>query len=372
MIKPRPQLKGITMYSPGKPIEEVKLQMGLTKIYKMASNENPFGCSPMAEEAIRQEIEEITRYPETTSPALTVKLAARLGISSDQIIFGNGSDEIIRLLTRCYINEGDHAVMAGVTFPRYKTNVLIDGGEVIEVEMTEGKHDLNAMLAAITSKTKMIFVCNPNNPTGTIVGRRELLSFIEQVPEDVLLIMDEAYYEYAESEEYLDTLPLLPDHPNMVILRTFSKVYGLAALRIGYGMMNPEIVQQLQKVKDPFNVNRLAAVAASASLDDDSFLIDTIVKNREGRQYLIQYFDEMNLRYFITQTNFIMVDTGCPSKEVYQKLLNKGVIIRPGHLMGYPTMIRVTIGQEEENEVLVRELRKILDSTPLTWKGVEK
>ncbi|MCP3026533.1 histidinol-phosphate transaminase [Halobacillus sp. A5] len=361
MIHTRPQLEGISIYSPGKPIEELQREKGLSKIIKMASNENPFGCSRLVEEAIRKEMQEITRYPETTSPALAVKLAARLGISDNQLIFGNGSDEVIRLLTRSYINEGDEVVMAGITFPRYKTNVLIEGGIPVEVGMKHGAHDLEGMLSAITTKTKMVFVCNPNNPTGTIVQRQALLDFIEQIPSGVLLVMDEAYYEYAESEEYLETLPMLDAHSNMVILRTFSKVYGLAALRIGYGIMHPEIVHQLRKVKDPFNVNRLAEAAASASLDDEVFLIETIAKNLEGRRYLSRHFKDMDLYFFDTQTNFIMVDVGCSSKIVYEELLNAGIIIRPGHLLGYPTMIRVTIGQQDENEAFIRVLRKILN-----------
>ncbi|GGF14217.1 histidinol-phosphate aminotransferase [Halobacillus andaensis] len=368
MIEPRPQLEGISMYSPGKPIEELQREKGLTKILKMASNENPFGCSPLAEEAIREEMKEMTRYPETTSPALALKLAARLGISSDQLIFGNGSDEIIRLLTRSYINQGDEVVMASVTFPRYKTNVLIEGGIPVEVGMKNGTHDLDGLLRAITNETKMVFVCNPNNPTGTIVERQALKDFIEQVPSNVLLVMDEAYYEYADSKEYLETLSLLDDYPNMVILRTFSKVYGLAALRIGYGMMHPGIVHQLRKVKDPFNVNRLAEAAASASLEDEAFLIETIAENREGRRYLTRHFEDMGLDYFTTQTNFIMVDVGFPAEKVYEELLNAGIIIRPGHLMGYPTMIRVTIGQDEENESFIRELRQILNMEVLPVK----
>ncbi|MGP4061804.1 histidinol-phosphate transaminase [Halobacillus sp. H74] len=361
MIDPRPQLDGISMYSPGKPIEEVKREKGLTKIYKMASNENPFGCSPLAEEAIKNEMKEMTRYPETTSPALAAKLAQRLGLKADQLIFGNGSDEIIRLLTRSYINHGDEVVMARVTFPRYQTNVLIEGGVPVQVDMNNGSHDLDGMLGALTDKTKMVFVCNPNNPTGTIVERQALLNFIEQVPSHILLVIDEAYFEYADSDEYLDTRPLLPHYNNIVILRTFSKIYGLAALRIGYGMMHREIVHQLQKVKDPFNVNRLASAAAAASLDDEAFLEETIAKNREGRNFLLRNFEEMDLYYFQTQTNFIMVDVNRPAKEVYESLLEEGIIVRPGHLMGYPEMIRVTIGQQEENAAFIQKLQAILN-----------
>ncbi|MFD2924646.1 histidinol-phosphate transaminase [Halobacillus naozhouensis] len=361
MVQPRQQINQIAMYSPGKPVEELKREKGLSKIIKMASNENPFGYSPRAAEAIQAEMKEIPYYPEVTAPLLAEKLANRLEVSPDQILFGSGSDEIIRLLTRTYINEGDEVVMAGVTFPRYKTNVIIEGGVPVEVEMKEGTHDLDAMYQAINGKTKIVFVCNPNNPTGTIVEKEALKAFIEKVPSDVMLVMDEAYYEYADSPQYLETLPLLDQHKNMVILRTFSKVYGLAALRIGYGLMCTDMVDHLRKVKEPFNVNRLAQTAASASLDDDEFMYESISLNREGRDYLNDSFGRMNLSYFPTQTNFIMVDVSEPAEEVHEFLLNQGIIIRPGHLMGYPTMIRVTIGKQEDNERFIESLQSFLE-----------
>jgi len=373
MVKPRPQIDQIAMYSPGKPVEELKREKGLTKIVKMASNENPFGYSPLAAAAIRTEMKEIPLYPEITSPLLAEKLANKLAVSSDQVVFGNGSDEIIRLLTRTYINEGDEVVMAGVTFPRYKTNVIIEGGVPIEIEMEEGGvHDLEKMAEALNEKTKMVFVCNPNNPTGTIVHKERLKAFIEKVPPHVMLVMDEAYYEYTDSPHYLETIPLLDQYKNMVILRTFSKVYGLAALRIGYGLMAAEMVKDLHKVKEPFNINRLAQAAASASLDDDEFLYESIRLNKEGRELLTNQFEAMNLSYFPTQTNFIMVDTGYPAKEVYEYLLNLGVIIRPGHLMGYPTMIRVTIGEQKDNHYFLDCLEAYLKEQQKDEKGVLK
>ncbi|WP_082234543.1 histidinol-phosphate transaminase [Halobacillus massiliensis] len=364
MIPPRPQLQKVSMYSPGKPIEELRREKGLNRVIKMASNENPFGYSIYVDQAVQEEMRELTRYPEITSPTLGFKLARRLKVNTNQLIFGNGSDEIIRLLTRSYINEGDEAVMASVTFPRYKTNVLIEGGKPVEVEMTDGTHNLSAMLKAITDKTKMMFVCNPNNPTGTIVRKAELARFIDEVPSHILLIIDEAYYEYADSDEYLETLPLLNDYPNMIILRTFSKIYGLAGLRIGYGIMAPAIVQELMKVKDPFNLNRLAVAAAAASLEDEEFLQNTIKKNKKGRKQLIQGFNELGLSYFPTQTNFIMADVKRPAEEVFEGLLSKGIIVRPGHLMGYPTMLRITIGLEEENQLFLEALKTFTQETP--------
>ncbi|MGI8316934.1 histidinol-phosphate transaminase [Halobacillus mangrovi] len=373
MVKPRPQIDQIAMYSPGKPVEELKREKGLSKIVKMASNENPFGYSPLAAEAIRTEMKEIPLYPEVTSPLLAEKLANKLGVVANQVVFGNGSDEIIRLLTRTYINEGDEVVMAGVTFPRYKTNVIIEGGVPVEAKMQDGGvHDLEAMAEAINEKTKMVFVCNPNNPTGTIVEKERLKAFIKKIPSHIMLVMDEAYYEYADSSQYLETLPLLDQYNNMVILRTFSKVYGLAALRVGYGLMAPEMVNELHKVKEPFNVNRLAQAAASASLDDDEFLYESIRLNKEGREFLTKQFEAMNLSYFPTQTNFIMVDVGAPAEEVYEYLLNLGVIIRPGHLMGYLTMIRVTIGEQKDNQYFIDCLEAYLEEYRKSEKGVLK
>ncbi|TLS35010.1 histidinol-phosphate transaminase [Pseudalkalibacillus caeni] len=359
-IVPRKELEQLGVYSPGKPIEEVQKELGLTSVIKMASNENPFGYSPKAKEAMIKEMEKVNLYPETMAPALAAKLADKFGISKDSFLFGNGSDEIIAFLTRAYIRPGDSAIMADITFPRYETNVLIQGGNPVKVPLQQGTHDLDGMLKEINGKTRMIFVCNPNNPTGTIVEKENLLTFIKQVPSDILIVMDEAYYEYALSNEYLQTIPLLKEHPNLVILRTFSKAYGLAALRIGYGIMDKEVVNELIKVKDPFNTDRIAQAAALASLNDNEFLQLCVARNREGMNYIEGELEKLGLSSFPSEANFLMIHLGRSGKEVFEQLLRKGIIVRSGHVLGYPDSIRVTIGNESENLEFVKALREVM------------
>ncbi|MBN6187469.1 histidinol-phosphate transaminase [Aneurinibacillus sp. BA2021] len=360
-IAPRAQLNGLGVYKPGKPIEEVKRELGLDRIIKLASNENPLGYSPLAKEAMLRELEQITLYPEGTAPLLAQKLGEQLGVQPEQIIVGNGSDEILHLLTRSYIRQGDEAIMADVTFPRYETNVRIEGGVPVLVPLNDGVHDLERMLASITEKTRMIFVCNPNNPTGTIVGRNALQTFIEQVPDHVLLVMDEAYYEYVTEEDYLNTVPLVASHPNLIVLRTFSKIHGLAALRIGYGVMHAAFVSELMKVKEPFNTNRMAQAAALASLQDDAFISDCRAQNDEGRRYIEQEVKKVGLAVFPSQGNFVMIKLPCSGDDMFQALLHKGIIVRSGGVLGMPQTIRVSVGTTEENEAFIKALR---DSMP--------
>ncbi|MGE7761215.1 histidinol-phosphate transaminase [Peribacillus sp. NPDC097895] len=365
-IPVRKNIEDISPYVSGKPIEEVQRELGLETIVKLASNENPYGYSALAKEAMLIEMEQTSFYPEGMAPSLAEKLSRKLNIKQDHIILGNGSDEVIRLLTRTYIQQDDEVIMADVTFPRYETNVLIDGGTPVKIPLIDGVHDLEGMYDAITEKTRMIFVCNPNNPTGTIVQKEKLRSFIEKVPKHILLIVDEAYYEYVDDEEYLETLPLLNTHSNLVILRTFSKIYGLAALRIGYGLMDASIIQELVKVKEPFNTNRLAQAAAFASLDDHLFVEQCARKNEEGRKFLENELSEMGLTCFPSHANFLMVKLNQPGKDIFEKLLISGVIIRSGHLLGYDNTIRVTIGTPHENERFITALQHAINKTSST------
>lgn len=360
-LSTRQELEQLGVYQPGKPIEEVKREFGLERIVKLASNENPFGYSPKAKEAIQLELNLVTLYPEATAPALAQKLATRLDVGANHILLGNGSDEIIRLITRSYIRRGDEVVMADITFPRYETNVIIDGGIPVKVPLRDGVHHLEAMLQAITDRTRMVFVCNPNNPTGTTVGKHALLQFIEAVPEHVLVIVDEAYVEYVTTDDYLETVPLLKRHANLLILRTFSKIYGLAALRIGYAIANPDIVQNLIKVKDAFNTNRLAQVAALAALDDDEFVASCRGRNQIGRVRLAAAFSDMSLRYYPSEANFLLVHVGRSGDDVFRGLLEQGIIVRSGKQCdAYPDTIRVTVGTEEENDLFLTALHRVL------------
>lgn len=359
-ITAREELEGLGVYKPGKPIEEVQRELGLDRIIKLASNENPLGYSLLAKDAMMNEMEKLAFYPEGTAPVLAEKLAEQLGGSEEQIIIGNGSDELLRLLACSYIRSGDEAIMADVTFPRYETNVKIQGGKPVVVPLVDGVHDLEGMLAVITDQTRMIFVCNPNNPTGTIVGKMELKSFIEQVPDHILLVIDEAYFEYVTAEDYLNTVPLVKSHPNLIVLRTFSKIYGLAALRIGYGVMHPDFVQELMKVKEPFNTNRMAQAAAIASLEDSKFIEKCKRENNEGRQYISTEVEKMGLSCFPSQGNFVMVKLNQSGDAVFQSLLHKGIIVRSGGVLGFSETIRVSVGTKEENEAFIQALREVV------------
>lgn len=277
-IQTKSAVEKIVSYPLGSSPEEIKEKYNLMAVRKMSDNENVYGCSPEVRNSISKAMNSLYFYPDGTVSLLKRKLAGFYNIGEDNFLVSNGSEEIIRLLTRAYISAGDEAVMAQNTFPRYETNVLIEGGSAITVSLENGTHNLRAMYEKMNEKTKMVFICNPNNPTGTIVGKTALLQFIDKVPSNILIILDEAYYEYVNSEDYPDSIPLLAQRPNLIILRTFSKIYGLAGLRVGYGIMHPEIVNDLHKVKDVFNVNHLAQAAASAALNDQDFIKDCAQK----------------------------------------------------------------------------------------------
>ncbi|WP_456272153.1 histidinol-phosphate transaminase [Bacillus sp. AK031] len=359
-FKTRKRVEEIAPYVLGKSINDIKLELGLSEIRKLSENENIYGCSPKVQEYLSTGGTDIYLYPDGMAKELTEKTSGFLNVSQNQLVFGNGSDEVIRLLTRAYISEDDEAVMADVTFPRYQTNVFLEGGTPVIVPLVEGVHDLKSMREQITDRTRMVFVCNPNNPTGTINGKAELLEFIESVPSDVLVIVDEAYVEYVSTEDYLHCIPLLNQFDNLIVLRTFSKIYGLAGLRVGFGVMNEEIATQLRKVKDVFNVSRLAQGAAIAALEDQEFIEKCTKQNEMGRTFLQEEFDRMGLSYFPSQSNFIMVDCGIRGDIVAAGLLRHGIIVRAGTLLGYPTTVRVTIGTDSDNRQFIEGLKQII------------
>ncbi|MEI5909013.1 histidinol-phosphate transaminase [Bacillus spongiae] len=362
LIKTRDRVEEIAPYVLGKSIEDIQQEYGLRVIRKMSENENVYGCSPRVKEMLPRFLEAIHHYPDGLAIELSTNVSEHLGVRVENLVFGNGSDEVIRLLTRAYISSGDEAIMAEVTFPRYKTNVFLEEGIPISVPLLNGAHHLERMLEHITDRTKMIFVCNPNNPTGTIVGKDELLRFIQQVPSHILVIIDEAYFEYVTTENYLDTISLLNEFPNLVVLRTFSKIYGLASLRIGYGVMNEEISIQLQKVKDVFNVNRLAQLAAIEALKDQLFIQQCAKKNKAGREYLEKALKEIGVPYFLSQSNFMMIKLPETGDRISHELLRRGIVVRSGTLLGFDSTIRVTVGTDIDNRHFVEELNHILHS----------
>ncbi|PLR82481.1 histidinol-phosphate transaminase [Bacillus canaveralius] len=349
-VKIRPQIESIAPYMLGKSEKEVIEQYRLSRLRKMADNENVYGCSAAVPAAITTGLQTLNYYPDGMVATLTGKLASLYSISTNNIVVGNGSEEMIRLLTRAYINNGDEAVMADLTFPRYFTNVAIEGGRPVQVPLLDGVHDLQAMIKACTERTKMVFICNPNNPTGTIVKKDELLDFIENIPAHILIVLDEAYYEYVSEQEFLETVPLLDVFPNLVILRTFSKIYGLAALRVGYGLMDSGTAAQLKKVKDVFNVNGLAQIAACAALEDQAFISDSKEKNRIERDFVRTELEKSGFLTYPSETNFLFFYRSVRGANVAMTLLENGISVRPVHVGGNVEAFRMTIGTREDNQ----------------------
>lgn len=358
-MQPKPNVAHLPVYQPGKPVEDVKRELGLTEVIKLASNENPFGASPKAKEAITRELENVSIYPDGAAVALTAAIARHHGVNADQIIFGAGSDEIILMIARAFLRPGDETVMAASTFPQYKHNAEIENAVIVEVPLACGTHDLPGMLAKVSDKTRIVWVCNPNNPTGTIVTKDELESFLSQVPPTVMVVLDEAYCEYIDDPKYPDGLEVLKRYPNVVVLRTFSKIYGLASLRIGYGIGQPAVIRAINQVREPFNTSRFGQAAALAALEDQPFVDECRRVNKEGLRVLSAAFEELKLPYFPAYGNFIMVDVGRPGTEVFDALLRKGVIVRAGH-RGYPNHIRITVGSPDQNAAVIEALTAVL------------
>ncbi|WP_334071574.1 MULTISPECIES: histidinol-phosphate transaminase [Paenibacillus] len=360
-MQPKPNIVDLPVYQPGKPIEEVKRELGLTEVIKLASNENPFGCSPRVRQAIEAELSHLSLYPDGSAAELREALAAYHGVDRDQLIFGCGSDEIIALIARAFFVHGDENVMADQTFSVYKSNADIEGAVSIEVPLREGAHDLEAMLEKIGDKTKAVWICNPNNPTGTIVSNDELIAFLDRVPGHVLVVLDEAYAEYVTDPSYTNGVKLLSKYPNLIVLRTFSKIYGLASLRIGYGIGQPNIIKFINQVREPFNTSRIGQAAALASLGDDSFVAECRSQNSVGIQYLTEQFKRLNLTHFPAHGNFIMVDVEMPATEMFQSLMKLGIIVRAG-FGKYPQYIRVTVGSSEQNAKFIAALEQVLSA----------
>ena len=349
-------------YIPGKPIEEVKRELGLREVIKLASNETSIGPSPLAVEAIKKEIENIYLYPEGSSRALREKLAHKLKLDKEMLIVGNGADNIIDLVGMAFINEGDEVITGEITFPAYETITKIMGGKLISIKLKDFSFDLEKITQRMNEKTKIIFLCNPNNPTGAIVTKEEVASFMKKIPQDVIVIFDEAYYDYVEDKNYPNSLSYVLEKKNVIILRTFSKIAGIAGVRIGYGIAKQEFIGYLRRVVGPFATNRLAQVAAFASLDDEEHHKKVISLNQEGKKYLYNELKKLRLFYVPTETNFIFVDVKEDSGAIFEKLLKKGIIIRPGKTWDCPNFIRVTIGTACENQKFIQAIYEVINS----------
>ena len=349
-------------YVPGKPIEDVKKKLGLKEVIKLASNETSVGPSPLAVEAVLKEAKNIHLYPEATSRLLREKIADKLKIDKEMIIFGNGADDILDLIGMAYINESDEVITSKATFPAYRTAVKIMGGKFISVNLKDFRFNLEEITIRINEKTKMIFLCNPNNPTGTILTREEVNGFMRKISQDIIVVFDEAYCDYVENENYGNGLPFVSEGKNVIVVRTFSKIAGIAGVRIGYAIARQELISYLRRVVNPFTTNRLAQVAALASLDDEGHHKKVLNSNHEGKKYLYKELAKLELFYVPTEANFIFVDVKEDSEVIFNKLLKKGVIIRPGKPYGCYNFIRVTIGTSDENKKFINNLTEVLNS----------
>jgi histidinol-phosphate aminotransferase len=354
-----PYIRTLIPYSPGKPIEEVEREYGIANSVKLASNENPLGPAPKALEAIRAKLGQLHLYPDGDCFYLKERLAKKLGVAPEQIIFGNGSNEIIELAARTFMRAGDEAVMARQAFVVYKLLVQAVGGVSKEIPLREFTHDLSAISDAVSPRTRIVFLANPNNPTGTIYRRAAWELFLDRLPEEVLVIADEAYFEYVRDPDYPDSLRYHDRGKTILTLRTFSKIYGLAALRVGYGVAPKEVIDLMQRVRQPFNVNAVAQWAALAALDDKDHVGRSLQNNRQGMEFLNSEFDKLGLPYVPRQGNFILLRVG-NGNEVYQRLLTQGVIVRPVGAYEFPEHVRVTVGTMNENRRFIEALRGIM------------
>lgn len=361
-MQPKTTVRGLPIYEPGKPLEDVKREFGLTDVIKLASNENPYGCSEKVWTALAKQKDCFHLYPEGHPTLLAEQLAKYLEVDIEQLIFGNGSDEIVQMICRAYLIDGEESVLADPTFSRYEIGILIEGAKPVKIPLRDGVHDLERMQAAINDKTRIVWICNPNNPSGTIVHHQELKRFLEKTPENVIVVVDEAYAEYVVDKNYPDTLSLLASYPNLIVLRTFSKIYGLAAFRIGYGITNPAIVQELHRVREPFNTNRLAQHAALAALQDREFVEECKRKNQQEMEQVCSTLNEWDVSYYPAHGNFLLIDTGYSADDAFQYLLKRGVIVRSGQTLGFPTHIRVTLGTHKQNQRFLAVFAEYLKS----------
>ncbi|MDD4915798.1 MAG: histidinol-phosphate transaminase [Methylococcales bacterium] len=347
-------------YVPGKPVDELQREMGIAEVVKLASNENPLGAGERVAAAIAAAVPELTRYPDGSGYALKAALAEKLGVGPQQITLGNGSSEILELVARTFVGPGHEVVFSQHAFALYPILTQAVGARASVAPAKDYGHDLDAMRTRINSQTRLVFIANPNNPTGTMLAEQELESFIAALPTHVLCILDEAYFEFVPAERRIDTLDWPKRYPNLIIARTFSKAYGLAGLRIGYGISSTDVADLLNRVRQPFNSNMLALAAAEAALGDSDYLARTVSLNQEGMQQLTGAFNDLGLEWIPSAGNFVSVDVGRPALPVYEALLRKGVIVRPVANYDMPRHLRVSIGTRTENRLFIEALTEVL------------
>jgi histidinol-phosphate aminotransferase len=353
-----PQLRDLAVYEPGKPIEETARELGVkpAAIVKLASNENPLGPSPKAIQAMRNALENAHLYPDGSGFYLRKAIATKLGVAPDNIILGNGSNEVIEFLGHAFLNPGDDVITSQYAFIVYKLLATCFGARTIEVPAPNFQQDLEAMLNAITPKTRLIFIPNPNNPTGTLISQREIDSFMSRIPENIIVVFDEAYFEFLDDPP--DTLKYIREWRNVVVLRTFSKIHGLAGLRVGYGVAAADLVAVLHKTRQPFNVNGIAHAGALVALNDEAHQRETKRVVDKGRAYLQGKLAEMKIQFVPGVANFVMVNVG-DGPAVFDQLLRRNIIVRPLKGYGLPEWVRISVGMMEENEKCIAALREV-------------
>ncbi|MBM3252019.1 MAG: histidinol-phosphate transaminase [Candidatus Omnitrophica bacterium] len=355
----RKNIRESTPYVAGKPIEETKREMGLKEVIKLASNENPLGVSPKAASAIRKIASSVNRYPDSNSFYLKNKIAASLRLNPQNLVLGNGSDELIDILIKTFMEVDENIVTADVTFVEYEIIAKLYGRQVRKVSLSNFRYDLGAMKKSIDNKTKVVFIANPNNPTGTYVNKTELEEFLQGLPKNAIVVLDEAYDTFIDVKDFPWGLDYILSN-NVIVLKTFSKAYGLAGLRIGYAVSRPEFSKYMEKARQPFNVNLLAQEAALAALDDRAFLKKTREAVLSGKSYLYAQFDKLNIKYISSVANFILFNVEMDGMEFFNEMLKYGVIVRDMKQYGLNNFIRVTIGTKKENERFIKVLKKIL------------
>ncbi len=357
----RNEVSKIKKYVPGKSMDEVKKEYDLDRVIKLASNENPIGVSEKVKERINKVAANINRYPDMDSRGLKDELLEKLDINSDMIAFGNGSDGLLKVIAEVFLKKEDQVIISYPSFVEYKFVSQLMGSQLIRVWMNDYIQNIEGIINSITEDTKLIFLTNPHNPSGTIIKRKDLQVLLDNLPEDLIVVLDEAYYEYVSDEEYPDGLDYIREDYPVIVLRTFSKAYGLAGLRLGYALARPELIDYIMRARDPFNVNKVAENAGIAALNDKEYMKKTLENNKKGKEYLYNELSKIGLKYVPTEANFILVNIKeHDSMELFKKLQSSGIIIRPGKLLGYQHHIRVSIGTTEENEIFIKTLKKYI------------
>ncbi|HWR60572.1 MAG TPA: histidinol-phosphate transaminase [Clostridia bacterium] len=360
-VKYRKELEPIPVYVPGKPIDDVKRELGLENVIKLASNENPLGFSPKVKEAVSKALEEVNLYPDGNATLLKEAIAEKYGISADMVLPTCGSDEMLDLIAKTFINKGDEVLMADITFPRYAATSQMMGAAIRKIPLKNLAYDIKGFIKAAGGDTRVVWLCNPNNPTGTIFSEKDLLALLEAVSPETLVVYDEAYCEFASHPDYpKDSIKLLKKYDNMLVLKTLSKAYGIAGMRVGYTIGHPGLISAINRIRNPFNVTLLTQAAAIAAIKDPEFLAKVVANNVQGKEYIYAEFDKMGLEYARTEANHIIFNSGKDSGKVFDDMLKKGVIIRPVGGFTPNTWLRVSIGTMDENREFIRVLKEVL------------